>query len=217
MRSSSLRMVRCLHPDRAKLLQCNRMADWRQIQARIRKAKTSSDPAAQLAELYQRTRDAMVAFELAQWHEKAGNAGDTVEWYTTAAQKFRRAQWRTKAVEALTRLGAPVPEAAPEMPSGKSESTTAPVVSDSATNPAHIPYDPAVEEEVERERSHGPSEFANGESAGTFASAHSDEEAQDASVEESSNLSGTSAAGKSRDAAGDPAKRRRRGRRGGRN
>jgi hypothetical protein len=86
------------------------MADWRQIQARIRKAKTSSDPAVQLAELYERTRDAMVAFELAQWHEKAGNAGDTVQWYTTAAQRFRRAQWRTKAEEALTRLGAPIPE-----------------------------------------------------------------------------------------------------------
>lgn len=87
------------------------MADWRQIQARIRKAKTSSDPPAQLAELYGRTRDAMVAFELAQWHEKAGNAGETVQWYTTAAQRFRRAQWRTKAEEALTRLGAPIPEA----------------------------------------------------------------------------------------------------------
>src|SRR5579862_4072956 len=61
------------------------MADWRQIQARIRKAKTSSDPPAQLAELYERTRDAMVAFELAQWHEKAGNASETVQWYTTAA------------------------------------------------------------------------------------------------------------------------------------
>jgi hypothetical protein len=89
------------------------MADWRQIQARIRKAKTSSDPPAQLAELFQRTRDAMVAFELAQWHEKAGNAGETVQWYTTAAQRFRRAQWRTKAEEALTRLGAPIPEQVP--------------------------------------------------------------------------------------------------------
>jgi hypothetical protein len=86
------------------------MADWRQIQARIRKAKASSDPAAQLADLYERTRDAMVAFELAQWHEKAGNHSDTIQWYTTAAQRFRRAQWRTKAEEALARLGAPVPE-----------------------------------------------------------------------------------------------------------
>jgi hypothetical protein len=89
------------------------MADWRQIQARIRKAKTSSDPPAQLGELFQRTHDAMVAFELAQWHEKAGNADDTVQWYTTAAQRFRRPQWRTKAAEALTRLGAPIPEPLP--------------------------------------------------------------------------------------------------------
>jgi hypothetical protein len=85
------------------------MADWRQIQARIRKAKTSSDPPAQLAELYERTRDAMVAFELAAWQEKAGDNGEAARWYTSAAQRFRRAQWRTKAEEALTRLGAPIP------------------------------------------------------------------------------------------------------------
>src|SRR4051812_6760944 len=152
MRSSSLRMVRCLHPDRAKLLQCNRMADWRQIQARIRKARTSSDPAAQLADLYQRTRDAMVAFELAQWHEKAGNATDTVQWYTTAAQRFRRAQWRTKAEEALTRLGAPIPEALPETAEHAPESRSAAAAagkSASTSTPSRIPYDPTVEEEVE--------------------------------------------------------------------
>lgn len=91
-----------------------RMADWRQIQARIRKAKNSSDPSGQLAELYQRTRDAMVAFELAQWHEKAGEGAAAAQWYTSAAQRFRRAQWRTKAEEALTRLGAPIPAASAE-------------------------------------------------------------------------------------------------------
>jgi hypothetical protein len=88
------------------------MADWRQIQARIRKAKTSSDSAAQLTELYERTRDAMVAFELAVVQEKAGDSADAVRWYTTAAERFRRPQWRTKAEEALTRLGAPIPERA---------------------------------------------------------------------------------------------------------
>ena len=87
------------------------MADWRQIQARIRKAKSSSDPPAQLAELYERTRDAMVAFELATWQEKAGNHAEAARWYTSAAQRFRRALWRTKAEEALTRLGAPIPVA----------------------------------------------------------------------------------------------------------
>jgi hypothetical protein len=85
------------------------MADWRQIQARIRKAKASTTPADQLAELYQRTRDAMVAFELARWQEKAGDNAEAVKWYTAAAERFRRAQWRVKAEEALTRLGAPIP------------------------------------------------------------------------------------------------------------
>jgi hypothetical protein len=90
------------------------MADWRQIQARIRKAKSGADAAAKLAELYERTRDAMVAFELAQWHEKAGEHAEAARWYTSAAERFRRSQWRSKAEAALARLGAPIPAPAVE-------------------------------------------------------------------------------------------------------
>src|SRR5260370_39007191 len=43
------------------------MADWKQITARIRRARTSKDPAGQLSNLYQKTRDAMGAFELAKF------------------------------------------------------------------------------------------------------------------------------------------------------
>ena len=89
------------------------MSDWRQIQARIRRAKGSKDPAGQLAELYERTRDAMVAYELGQVREKSGESAEAVRWYTTAAQRFRRAQWKTKAEEALARLGAAPSELAP--------------------------------------------------------------------------------------------------------
>ncbi len=85
------------------------MADWRQIQARIRKAKASTDAPVQLAELYERTHDGMVAFELAHWYERAGDNTQAIHWYTLAAGRFRRAQWRTKSEEALTRLGAPIP------------------------------------------------------------------------------------------------------------
>ncbi len=92
-----------------RLIQCLAVSDWRQIQARIRKARTSADPPGQLAALYERTRDAMVAFELAQIHEKAGTPSEAVRWYTAAAERFRRAQWKQKAEEALTRLGAPIP------------------------------------------------------------------------------------------------------------
>jgi hypothetical protein len=86
------------------------MANWRQIQGRIRRAKTSADPVGKLSELYQKTRDGMVAFEAATFEEKAGHADEAVRWFTTAAERFRRAEWRQKAAEALTRLGAPVPE-----------------------------------------------------------------------------------------------------------
>ncbi len=86
------------------------MANWRQIQGRIRRARTSADPAGKLNELFQKTRDAMVAFEAGALEEKSGRNDEAVRWYTIAAQRFRRADWRQKAAEALTRLGAPVPE-----------------------------------------------------------------------------------------------------------
>ena len=85
------------------------MADWRQIQARIRKAKNSPDAQAKLNELFQRTRDAMVAWELAVIEEKAEHKDEAGNWYTIAAQRFRRADWRKKAEEALTRLGLEIP------------------------------------------------------------------------------------------------------------
>jgi hypothetical protein len=85
------------------------MADWRQIQARIRKAKNSADAKAKLSELYQRTHDAMVAWELGVVEEKAERNEDAVKWFTIAAERFRRADWKKKAEEALTRLGAPLP------------------------------------------------------------------------------------------------------------
>src|ERR1700690_3978128 len=87
------------------------MADWRQIQARIRKAKNSADAPTKLSELYQRTHDAMVAWELGTVAEKAERNEDAVKWYTIAAEPFSRADWKKKAGEALARLGAPLPGA----------------------------------------------------------------------------------------------------------
>jgi hypothetical protein len=92
------------------------MADWKQITARIRRARTSKDPAGQLSNLFEKTRDAMVAFELARHFETAGQDGDAVKWYSTAAERFRRADWRTKAQEAITRLGGQ-----PAAPEGSTE------------------------------------------------------------------------------------------------
>jgi len=81
------------------------MADWKQITARIRRARTSKDPAAQLANLFEKTNDAMVAFELAKYFETSGQNADAAKWYGTAAGRFRRADWKTKAQEAAVRLG----------------------------------------------------------------------------------------------------------------
>lgn len=89
------------------------MADWKQITARIRRARTSKDPAAQLSTLFAKTRDAMVAFELARYFETTGNNDNAGRWYFTAAERFRRADWKTKAQEAATRLGATEPALIP--------------------------------------------------------------------------------------------------------
>jgi hypothetical protein len=85
------------------------MADWRQIQARIRKAKNSPEAVSKLSELFKRTRDGMVAWELGAIEEKAEHKEEAGHWYTIAAQRFRRADWKKKAEEALTRLGLPLP------------------------------------------------------------------------------------------------------------
>jgi hypothetical protein len=81
------------------------MADWKQITARIRRARTSKEPAAQLSNLYEKTRDAMVAFELAKFFESTGQNADASKWYAAAAERFRRADWKIKAQEAAVRLG----------------------------------------------------------------------------------------------------------------
>jgi len=89
------------------------MADWKQITARIRRARTSKDPAGQLTNLFSKTRDAMVAFELARYFESSGNSSDAGKWYLTAAQRFRRSDWKTKAEESAARLGATEPAEIP--------------------------------------------------------------------------------------------------------
>jgi hypothetical protein len=88
------------------------MANWRQIQGRIRRAKSSAEAPTKLAELYAKTRDAMVAFELGAVEEKAAHNDEAIRWYTTAIERFRRADWKKKAAEALDRLGVPIPAGA---------------------------------------------------------------------------------------------------------
>ena len=80
------------------------MADWKQIQARIRRARTGADPAGQLEKLYEKTRDAMAAFELARHFEAAEQTAQAARWYRTASEGFRRADWKKKAEEAAARL-----------------------------------------------------------------------------------------------------------------
>jgi len=85
------------------------MADWKQITARIRRARGSRDPGGQLTLLYEKTGDAMVAFELGRHFEITKDSALSLQWYLTAASKFRRGEWKTKAREAVVRLGGELP------------------------------------------------------------------------------------------------------------
>lgn len=85
------------------------MADWKQITARIRRARGSRDPGGQLALLYEKTGDAMVAFELGRHFEVTKDVAQALHWYLASASKFRRGDWKTKARDAVLRLGGELP------------------------------------------------------------------------------------------------------------
>jgi hypothetical protein len=122
------------------------MADWKQITARIRRARTGKDPAGQLTNLFIKTRDAMVAFELARYLESIGNSADAGRWYLAAAERFRRADWKTKAQESATRLGATAPAEIPaELPLAAAPQSHEP---DSQAVEAVAPAAPAGEEKL---------------------------------------------------------------------
>jgi hypothetical protein len=99
------------------------MADWKQITARIRRARTGKDPVGQLSNLFEKTRDAMVAYELARYFETSGQNPEAAKWYLAAAGRFRRADWKTKAQEAAVRLGAEVAQEDPSQTSSDVELT----------------------------------------------------------------------------------------------
>jgi hypothetical protein len=129
------------------------MADWKQITARIRRAKGSKDPAGQLCNLFQKTRDAMVAFELARHFETINLPEDAVKWYAISWQRFRRGDWKTKAEEGVSRLGGALPAEGevlplPEVPhSAAAETSSAENSSDaleSATESANVPSSDAA-------------------------------------------------------------------------
>src|SRR6516225_5786120 len=132
-----------------------RMADWKQITARIRRARTGKDPAGQLTNLFSKTRDAMVAFELARYFEANGNNADAGRWYLTAAERFRRADWKTKAQESATRLGATEPAEIPAPPPPAEKQPEAAPVSELEAEAA---AQPAVELEEVRETVEAPAE-----------------------------------------------------------
>jgi hypothetical protein len=178
------------------------MANWRQIQGRIRRAKSSADAPTKLAELYAKTRDAMVAFELAAVEEKAAHTDEAIRWYTTAIERFRRADWKKKTAEALERLGAPVPAGAlTESAAAKSAELGSTDEQDTA-----LPESAAGERETPEETRKQTREETSEETEAEISVSSEVREAEESA-------SGASAASSSTDPAH---KRRRRGRRGGR-
>jgi hypothetical protein len=141
------------------------MADWKQITARIRRARTGKDPVGQLSNLYEKTRDAMVAFELARVFEASGQNSDAAKWYLAAAERFRRSDWKTKAQEAAVRLGAELSQAAAADSSSSIPSDSSSIV---ASEPSVEESAPALD-----------SASADGESAAEGAAVATSEERPD--------------------------------------
>jgi hypothetical protein len=139
------------------------MADWKQITARIRRARSGKDPLGQLANLYEKTSDAMVAFELAKLFENSGQNSDAAKWYSTAAARFRRAEWKTKAQEAAVRLGGVAGETSseePAQPTGEFSLTPPSVVPEEKQlpfeqNPEALESAVAVSSEIQVATEHG--------------------------------------------------------------
>jgi hypothetical protein len=118
------------------------MADWKQITARIRRARGSRDPGGQLALLYQKTNDAMVAFELGRHFEIAKDQVKALEWYVIAATRFRRGDWKTKARESIVRLGGELPPDTDPVP--ELANATAAVAHSASDMPAVPIPDPSI-------------------------------------------------------------------------
>jgi hypothetical protein len=180
------------------------MADWKQITARIRRARTSKDPAGQLSALYEKTHDAMVAFELAKYFETSANNADAAKWYSTAAERFRRADWKTKAQEAAVRLGA---EPGAKTTTGGTEEASSLIL------PVPLPEPGMPFEQTAAVFQAIVAESVSGSGAPLSSSGTEDAIETDASGNEEA--PGSKAASTELDS--DEKRRRRRGRRGGRN
>lgn len=101
----------------------------------------------------------MVAFELAQLFEKAGDTSEAVRWFTAAAERFRRPQWRQKAEEGLVRLGAPIPPPV--------AASAAAAVGESAAEPVAKP-EPIIAEFPEDQSSETDAESSEGAQESVF-------------------------------------------------
>ena len=205
------------------LIESFSVTNWRQIQARIRKARVGLDAPAKLLSLFDKTRDAMVAFELAQAYETDSRNEEALAWYVQSYERFRRDDWKKKAVEAITRLGGTVPVSVPAPGGSQGEavphedsSEMLPPVGEAATKPARpfgsgLPnqlFHSGSARDVARDVPRDAPRAASGdsESAGADAGFDTDDDLQDAPTQVPPGAEG----------AVPLKKRRRRGRRGGR-
>lgn len=182
------------------------------MQARIRKARTGADAPAKLEQLFLKTRDAMVAFELAKVHEEAQREPEALDWYRKAYEHFRREEWRTKAAEAIQRLGG-TPPAASDVRAGEGARTQEPPTPEPKVVPTPHHW-AALPDQLFHETVAPPRKAAEAESADESA-----EELAEESGPQPGNIAPGYAppsqpAGAGEDRQGG--KRRRRGRRGGR-
>ena len=193
-----------------RLLEFLPVGNWKQVQARIRKARTGADAPEKLEQLFLKTRDGMVAFELAKLHEESQRGSDALDWYTKAFERFRRSEWRDKAAEGIQRLGGTVP-AVPEAPT---DSADAPPENAHTAAVAPVPT-PRSWAALPDELYYRPAEPAQASEEGAHDSREGAAEDEESSGPDPFNVEQPAAAVTGQNVPGG-GKRRRRGRRGGR-
>ena len=192
------------------LLECAAVGNWKQVQARIRKARTGADAPAKLEQLFLKTRDGMVAFELAKVHEEGQREAEALDWYGKAYEHFRREEWRTKAAEAIQRLGGTLPVLSEK---ASSVSARAEEPAPAAPTPVPTPREwAALPDRLFHESGAPPRTVEQPESAG-----NSPEELDEEAEPQPGNVAPATSGQQAQPGDGRPdGKRRRRGRRGGR-
>lgn len=77
---------------------------WRDINFEIKRCREAADPIGCLENLFQQTKDGMVAFALAEEHNVRDNGTEAARYFEEAEELFPREEWKSRARSAKAQL-----------------------------------------------------------------------------------------------------------------